>query len=86
MKYRVSQLGGVAKVHNRGPNSRVGVHNRGGVVTAWCFPLLRQTCRGAPCQASMVEVEHTGFRACGVPLLRSQNCHLRNGKSHTLII
>ena len=80
MKYRVSQLGGVAKRHNRGPSSRVGVHDRGGAVTAWCLPLLSQTCRSAqghgqranaPCQASMGEVEHTGFRACGVPLLRS---------------
>ena len=79
MKYRVSQLGGVAKRHNRGPSSRVGVHDRGGAVTAWCLPLLRQTCRSAqghgqranaPCQASMGEVEHTGFRAGGVPLLR----------------
>ena len=77
MKYRVSQLGGVAKRHNRGPSSRVGVHDRGGAVTAWCLPLLRQTCRSAqghgqranaPCQASMGEVEHTGFRAGGVPL------------------
>ena len=88
MKYRVSQLGGVAKRHNRGPSSRVGVHDRGGAVTAWCLPLLRQTCRSAqghgqranaPCQASMGEVEHTGFRACGVhPLSVLRSCSVQS--------